>query len=99
MADVLEILLAWNKDEFEAKDVAIRINMIRPGELAQTVRDFLAPGSLAERQFSAKTVSRMLKKHKDGPVRNEAGRTLVLRSRQSVNPDKLLYRVEELKTP
>ncbi len=99
LADVLEILLTWNKDEFEAKDVAMRINMIRPGELAQTVRDFLAPGSLAERQFSAKTVSRMLKKHKDGPVRSEAGRTLVLRSRQSVNPDKLLYRVEELKTP
>ena len=43
------------------------------------VRDYLLPGVLPHQMFSAKTISRMLKKHLDEPVRS-GDRTLTLRS-------------------
>ena len=51
------------------------------------------PGVLADRVFSAKTVTRALKKHRDGPVCSDKCRTVVLRSEEDKHTKKLVYKV------
>ena len=85
---------------FEAQEMAEVINDLQNrDEDAQTLRDFLMPGVLAERVFTAKTVSRALKKHRDGPVRSEKDRTVVLRSKEDKHTKKLIYHVKILPAP
>jgi hypothetical protein len=97
LADVLEIMLRLWPGGFEAQEMAEVINDLQNrDEDAQTLRDFLLPGVLAERAFSAKSVGHALKKHKDGPVRSEKGRTVVLRSEMDTHTKKLVYKVKIL---
>ena len=97
LADVLEIMLRMWPGGFEAQDMAEVINDLQNrDEDAQTLRDFLMPGVLADRVFTAKTVSRALKKHRDGPVRSEKDRTVVLRSEEDKHTKKLVYHVKIL---
>jgi hypothetical protein len=99
LADVLEIMLKKWPGGFEAQEAAEVINDLKQrDEDAQTLRDFLLPGVLADRVFSAKTVTRALKKHRDGPVRSDKGRTLVLRSEVDTHLNRLVYKVKILPT-
>jgi hypothetical protein len=83
LADVLEVFLSeWGEGEFDAKDVAVRINSQFPDDDDRLLREFLLPGVAPHHMFSTKTVGRLLKRHLDEPVKS-GKRTLVLRSRET----------------
>ena len=85
LADVLEVMIKQWPVQFTAADVAGFVNVQCPGEEAQTLRDFLQPGSV-------KSIGRYLKKHLDAPV-NSGGRTLALRSKPDSHLGKQVYNV------
>ena len=101
LADVLEILEEkWLNQTFTASAVASVINARHKGdknddEDRQTLRDFLLPGAMAEHTFTAKTITRMLKKHLDNAVPN-GERALVLRCAQDTHTKVLAYRIDEI---
>ena len=97
LADVLEILLEKWPDGFTASEVAGLINNPSPDANEQVLRDYLLPGALSSYVFSARTTSRMLKKHLDGPVRS-GERTLVLRSQENKHLKMRVYGVEIITT-
>jgi hypothetical protein len=92
LADVLEILVRKWPQQFTAKDVAGMINNPAPNDDEQTVRDFLYPGVLPNHVLSAKTITRLLKRHLDEPVKN-GERTLMLRRHMDMRVDVFNYRV------
>ena len=68
------------------------INNPAPNDDEQTVRDFLYPGVLPNHVLSAKTITRLLKRHLDEPVKN-GERTLMLRRHMDMRVDVFNYRV------
>jgi hypothetical protein len=95
-ASLADVLRLW-PGGFEAQEMAEVINDLQNrDEDAQTLRDFLLPGVLADRAFTAKTVGNALKKHRDGPVCSDKGRSVVLRSTEDKHTKKLAYRVKVL---
>jgi hypothetical protein len=92
LADVFEVLVKQWPEEFTASDVAGMINNQSPDENEQTVRDFLLPGTPAHHVFSAKTVTRLLKRHLDEPVKS-GERTLVLRRWEDTRMNAFNYRI------
>ena len=84
---------------FEAQEMAEVINDLQSrDEDAQTLRNFLMPGVLADRVFSAQSVTRALGKHRDGPVHSN-GRTLTLLAETDKHAKKLVFKVVVSKTP
>jgi hypothetical protein len=80
LADVLDVLAKNWSEMFTAVDVAAFINNQNLlGEDEHLVREYLLPGALPHQMFSAKTITRLLKKHLDEPVKS-GDRTLVLRA-------------------
>jgi hypothetical protein len=92
LADVLEVLVKQWPKQFMASDVAGMINNPEPNEDEQTLREYLLPGVLPKHVFSPKTITRLLKRHLDEPVRNGT-RTLVLRRRQDAHSEVFAYYV------
>jgi len=99
LADALEAMLRNWPVRFRASDVAGLINT--PTSLPeieqdqQTLREFLLPSAPPDHAFSAKTVTRLLKKHLDEAVRGDK-KNLVLRRRQDLHTEIFEYRVEVL---
>jgi hypothetical protein len=81
--------------QFTATAVAGMINGWNPSEDGQTIRDFLLPGALPGHVFSGKTISKLLKKHLDEPVRC-GERTLVLRRQLHAHLKVFVYQIESL---
>ena len=97
LADMLEILVKkWPGGQFTATAVAGMINGWNPSEDGQTIREFLLPGAVPGHVFSGKTISKLLKKHLDGPVRS-GERTLVLRRQLHAHSKVFVYQIESLK--
>ena len=92
LADVLEVLLERWPGQFTASDVAGMINNQYPNEDESTLRDYLLPGAPPHHVFSAKTVTRLLKRHLDEPVKR-GGRALVLRRWQDAHSEVFNYHV------
>ena len=93
LADMLEVLVKWWPDQnFMASAVTGMINNRNKDEDGQIVRDVLLPGAMAEHVFTSKTVTRLLKKHIDEPVRG-GGRTLALRRELDPHTKTYSYRV------
>jgi hypothetical protein len=93
LADVLEVFVStWRESGFEAKDVAEIINTQFPNDDERLLREYLLPGTAPHHMFSAKTVSRLLKRHLDEPVKS-GKRTLVLRSRENMHTKVRVYHV------
>ena len=93
LADMLEVLVkAFGDKAFLASAVASVINDRYQREDGQIVRDVLLPGAMAEHVFTSKSVTRLLKKHIDEPVRG-GGRTLALRRELDPHTKTYSYRV------
>ena len=92
LADVLEVLVERWPGQFTASDVAGMINNQYPNEDESTLRDYLLPGAPPHHVFSAKTVTRLLKRHLDEPVKS-GGRALVLRRWQDAHSEVFNYHV------
>ncbi len=92
LADVLEVLVKKWPGQFTAADVAGMINKQCPNEDEQALRDYLLPGVLPNYVFSAKSLTRLLKRHLDEPVKS-GERTLVLRRQRDAHTEVLNYRV------
>ena len=76
-------------------DVAGMINNQYPNEDEQALRDYLLPGALPNYVFSAKSITRLLKRHLDEPVKSGES-TLVLRRQRDAHTEVLNYRVVTL---
>jgi hypothetical protein len=92
LADVLEVLVKKWPEQFTAADVAGMINNQYPNEDEQALRDYLLPGALPNYVFSAKSITRLLKRHLDEPVKSGES-TLVLRRQRDAHTEVLNYRV------
>ena len=92
LAEALDVLVKTWPDQFTASDVAGMINNPEPNDDEQTLRDYLLPGAQPNYRFSTKSISKLLKKHLDEPVRS-GERTLVLRRWQDTHSEVFVYRV------
>jgi hypothetical protein len=95
LADMLEVLLKYWPVQFTANNVATMINDPGRNEDGQTVRDYLLPGAQPTNVLSAKSITKLLKKHLDEPVRGSQ-RTLVLRRKQDPHSEVFDYHVKIL---
>src|SRR5262249_47032466 len=99
LADVLQILKKRWPTKFQATHVAVMINsqssLPETEEDQEALREFLLPGATSDQTFSAKTISKMLKKHLDEPVRS-GHKTLVLRRVKDMHTEIFEYRVDVL---
>ena len=83
----------WPK-MFTSADVAGMINTTStPNNDEQTLRDYLLPGASPHHTFTTKSVGRLLKRHRDEPVKS-GGRTFVLRAWWDTHLKVLRYRVD-----
>jgi hypothetical protein len=98
LVDVLDVLVKKWPDQFTAAGVAGMINNPMRNEDEQTVREYLLPGVLPNHVFSAKSISKHLKRHLDEPV-SSGERTLVLRSWEDKHLKTRVYGVRTITTP
>jgi hypothetical protein len=94
LADVLSVFVTEWPEEFSATDVTARLNNNMFDERNQMMRDYLLPGVPLGYTFSPKSIGRMLRRHLDEAVKDDAGRTLILRKREDKHKKMLAYHVE-----
>jgi hypothetical protein len=99
LADALEVFKKRWPRKFKATDIAGMINSSssfpETEEDQETLREFLLPGAPSDYTFSALSITKLLKKHLDNPVRS-GEKNLILRRIKDPHAEIFDYRVDTL---